>query len=92
MGGMTPDSFYNSQLFAFLFALGVIAIDRGLELGFVGDGGFDVEPEQGLHIVGLFPRPSWWGVRPGRFTSVRLPAKRRIGGGWGPPLSWRRSN
>jgi hypothetical protein len=26
MGGMTPDSFYNSQLFAFLFALGVFAI------------------------------------------------------------------
>lgn len=26
MGGMTPDSFYNSQLFAFLFALGVFAV------------------------------------------------------------------
>lgn len=23
MGGMAPDSFYNSQLFAFLFAFGV---------------------------------------------------------------------
>jgi len=26
MGGMAPDSFYNSQLFAFLFALGVFVV------------------------------------------------------------------